>query len=41
MRNVRRTLLGLMLVLVCLGMAGCAGDKGSREYQPGKGWVPA
>jgi hypothetical protein len=30
-------LLGLAVVLLA---AGCASDKGSREYIPGKGWVP-
>lgn len=31
-------LLGLALLTL---QAGCASDKGSREYVPGKGWVPA
>jgi len=36
-----------MILLLLLGLAvallaeGCASDKGSREYMPGKGWVPA
>jgi len=34
----------LPLLLLALGAvlvaAGCASDKGSREYIPGKGWVP-
>jgi len=35
-------LLLLLLALgVGLGLSGCASDKGSREYIPGKGWVPA
>jgi len=35
-----------LLLLLLLGLAvalladGCASDKGSREYIPGKGWVP-
>ena len=33
-------LLLLGLVLTLLGV-GCASDKGSREYIPGKGWVPS
>jgi hypothetical protein len=32
-------LLMLALAVACL-TAGCASDKGSREYIPGKGWVP-
>lgn len=35
----------LLFLLICLALlsfaAGCASDKGSREYVPGKGWVPA
>jgi hypothetical protein len=30
-------LLGLAVTLLGVG---CASDKGSREYIPGKGWVP-
>jgi hypothetical protein len=36
-----------MILLLLLGLAvallasGCASDKGSREYIPGKGWVPS
>ena len=38
MRNI---LLLLLLTLALVLMAsGCASDKGSREYIPGKGWVP-
>jgi len=38
---MRRMLLLLLLALVVVSLAGgCASDKGSREYNPGKGWVP-
>jgi len=31
----------LLLALAVVSLAGgCAKDKGSREYVPGKGWVP-
>jgi hypothetical protein len=31
----------LLLLVGSVAIAGCAKDKGSREYKPGKGWVPA
>jgi hypothetical protein len=38
---MRKTILILLLGLtVALLGDGCASDKGSREYIPGKGWVP-
>jgi hypothetical protein len=38
---MRKTILILLLGLtVALLANGCASDKGSREYIPGKGWVP-
>jgi len=38
---MRKMHLILLLALVVLALAGgCASDKGSREYIPGKGWVP-
>jgi hypothetical protein len=34
--------LFLLLALAgCVVLSGCASDKGSREYKPGKGWVPS
>jgi len=30
----------LLLLAVLLAAAGCASHSGSREYIPGKGWVP-
>ncbi len=30
----------LLLVIALAGAAGCATHPGSREYIPGKGWVP-
>ncbi len=33
-------LLLLLAALISLVTGGCASDKGSREYIPGKGWVP-
>lgn len=30
----------LLLVIVTLVVAGCHTPSGSREYVPGKGWVP-
>jgi hypothetical protein len=30
----------LLAAVVLLFASGCASDKGSREYIPGKGWVP-
>jgi hypothetical protein len=30
----------LLTAVVTLFATGCARDKGSREYIPGKGWVP-
>jgi hypothetical protein len=39
---MRKIILVLLLgMAVALLAAGCASDKGSREYKPGKGWVPA
>ena len=38
MRNL--ILLLLLGLAVALLAGGCASDKGSREYIPGKGWVP-
>ncbi len=38
---MRKMLLLLLLALAVVSLAGgCASDKGSREYIPGKGWVP-
>jgi len=38
---MRKMLLLLVLALaVLIAAGGCASDKGSREYIPGKGWVP-
>ena len=38
---MRKIILFLLLGLaVALLGNGCASDKGSREYIPGKGWVP-
>jgi len=38
---MRKMFLLLLLALVLVSFAGgCASDKGSREYIPGKGWVP-
>ena len=33
-------MLLLVLLTVVLAIAGCKTDSGSREYIPGKGWVP-
>jgi predicted small secreted protein len=30
----------LLILVVALVAAGCATNSGSREYIPGKGWVP-
>jgi hypothetical protein len=30
----------LVLALTLLGTSGCKNHSGSREYIPGKGWVP-
>jgi hypothetical protein len=30
----------LLLATLLFGAAGCATHSGSREYIPGKGWVP-
>jgi hypothetical protein len=30
----------LLLLATLLAVAGCASHSGSREYIPGKGWVP-
>ena len=39
---MRKIILFLLLGLaVALLAGGCASDKGSREYIPGKGWVPS
>lgn len=35
----RRLLLVSLLVALCAVLGGCKGD-GSREFIPGKGWVP-
>jgi hypothetical protein len=38
---MRKIILVLLLgMAVALLAQGCASDKGSREYIPGKGWVP-
>ena len=37
---MRKIILLLLLGLAVTLLAGCASDKGSREYIPGKGWVP-
>jgi hypothetical protein len=38
---MKKLLLGLALTLLCVAFNGCATkDTGSREYKPGKGWVP-
>ena len=34
------SLLVLLAQALVLASGGCASDKGSREYVPGKGWVP-
>ena len=39
MRNI--ILLLLLGLAVALLAGACASDKGSREYIPGKGWVPS
>jgi hypothetical protein len=30
----------LLLVVLVFGVAGCKSSSGSRDYIPGKGWVP-
>lgn len=35
-----KPLLLLVLLAVTLVATGCQTDKGSREFIPGKGWVP-
>jgi len=35
-----KPLLLLALLAVVLAATGCQTDKGSREFIPGKGWVP-
>jgi len=30
----------LLLAVLVLGVAGCKSSSGSRDYIPGKGWVP-
>jgi hypothetical protein len=35
-----KPLLLLALLAVALAATGCQTDKGSREFIPGKGWVP-
>jgi hypothetical protein len=30
----------VLLLLAALTVAGCASHSGSRDYIPGKGWVP-
>jgi hypothetical protein len=30
----------LLLLVALLGAAGCSTSSGSREYIPGKGWMP-
>ena len=36
----RVLLLVLLAVVVVLGTTGCCNHSGSREFIPGKGWVP-
>jgi hypothetical protein len=35
-----KCLLLLALLAVTIAATGCQTDKGSREFIPGKGWVP-
>ncbi len=35
-----KSLLLLVLLAAMLAATGCQTDKGSREFIPGKGWVP-
>ncbi len=30
----------VLLVALLIGVSGCKSSSGSREYIPGKGWVP-
>jgi hypothetical protein len=37
---VMKPLLSLALLLFVLAVTGCKTDGGSREFIPGKGWMP-
>jgi uncharacterized lipoprotein len=35
-----RTIFWVLLAILVIGISGCKSNPGSREYIPGKGWVP-
>jgi hypothetical protein len=37
---MNRLLMMILLALVLLGATACQTEDGSREFIPGKGWVP-
>ena len=41
LKPVTALFLTVVLLALTLSAAGCSSPTGSREYKPGKGWVPA